>query len=107
MAKKPGTPTSTPAKPKEAITLEDIMISLQKSFSRVSYKTAQAQRKNEGAGALAIISGPVEFQVTLKVRPGEDETILYDEKGSVELSLKGEVTPDIRLVSNDEADDAS
>ena len=72
--------------------LEDVLVNLQKTFSRVSNRTAQVV----GEDAAAIIIGPVAFSINLRVSPNGDYLLVSDQ-GTIELSLEGKVEPDVRF----------
>ncbi|MEM6334457.1 MAG: hypothetical protein AAF823_14065 [Planctomycetota bacterium] len=74
--------------------LDDMLVALQMSFSRVSHRT-QAQKDRDQEAALAMITGPVAFNMTLNVRPDGD-LLVYDEKGGMQMTVSGTITPDIR-----------
>lgn len=72
--------------------LEDVLISLQKSFSRLSARTGEVGSGN----AAACIQGTVHFVIKLRVQPTGDFLKVASD-GEIELSLEGKVEPDVRL----------
>lgn len=86
------------------ITLEDVINSLQKSFSRVSSDS----EKVSSSEALALIVGQVEFDIQVKLSPGpssdkhKSDRLFVDSNGSIDLGLKGIIDTDIREESNTE-----
>ncbi len=72
--------------------VEDILESLQKSFSRLSCRSASAI----GDNAAALITGPVGFSIKLRVSPNRDYLQVTPD-GSIELSLEGKVDLDVRV----------
>lgn len=89
--------------PSQKVTLEDIVICLQKSFSRVSAISAQIPKEQSRAR----IVGNVNFTIRLNLEPGEDDHLMFDKQGSVELQLIGQIDTDIRPVRMDEESDLS
>ena len=88
---------------KNPLGLEDVLIALQKSFSRVSYQTERARRKGgkESENALALVTGPVTFTMQFPASPSGDR-LAYDTKGELKLSLSGTIQPDIRITASEE-----
>ena len=83
------------AQPEESreskLSLDDVVIALQKTFSRVSARSAAIPSEQ----ALALVTGQVDFTLSLKLDPQEDYLQL-NPKGSVELNLSGSIDTDIR-----------
>jgi len=83
------------AQPEESqekkLTLDDVVIALQKTFSRVSARSASVPSDQ----ARALVTGQVNFAFSLKVDPQED-FLHPTPKGSVELNLSGTIDTDIR-----------
>lgn len=77
--------------------LDDVLTALQKTFSRLSRDAAKVP---EGQ-ALALIDGPINFE--LKLRTDVDgDVLIQSSDGAIELSLEGTLTTDIRNVSEDD-----
>lgn len=91
------TPTAVEAKP--APTLDDVLIALQKAFSRVSAKS----RSVEPGDACAMIVGKVNFDLSIRLRPDGD-TLRHDPEGDLALSLHGVIHQDVRAEHRDEAE---
>ncbi len=75
---------------KKDIALEDVMLALQKSFSRVNRDTAQVDDDE----ARAMIIGEIEFQMVISVSPvdnGETSWLKSDPEGGINLSLNGKI----------------
>ena len=94
-AKSKAGPTTTNDKP---LTLDDVVIALQKTFSRVSARTGQVPEQD----AQATITGRVDFELGVKVNPDSNHALLPDPQGSIELKLKGGLDTDVRYESDDE-----
>lgn len=84
---------SPPISDGEGPYLEDILIGLQKSFSRVSASSADVPDTD----ARALIVGEVKFEIGLKVSKTADDKLLQEEKGPIELKLAGTLQNDIRV----------
>jgi hypothetical protein len=84
-----GTATGEP----EGVGVEDIVIALQKSFSRVSTRTAKVSTQ----AARALVVGRVNFELGLRVEPEADNRLLHSPSGSIELKLTGQINTDIRV----------
>ncbi len=80
----------------DAISLDDLLINIQKSLSRVSLRSAAIPESQ----AKSIIYGDVDFSIELKVE-GEGDKLLVKKDGSVNLSMSGKISTDIR---NDEVE---
>ena len=92
-------PAPTPAKEPEpaAPNLDDALVALQKTFSRVSARSAGLPRTN----ALALIAGEVAFDLKLRVNLVKD-TLCLDPSGALKLNLNGTIDTDIRIQDEDE-----
>ena len=96
------TPRNTaPAAPaqNENPALEDILVALQKSFSRLSYRTAQAPEES----ARALIVGKVNFEIALNAEPDGDQ-MRYAKAGSMNIKLQGQISTDIRVAEGEKGD---
>lgn len=82
----------------QPIALEDVIVALQKSFSRVSTTSALVPPEH----ARALVVGQVGFELTLRVEPENDNRLLYNSVGPMELKLTGQINTDIRSESLDE-----
>jgi hypothetical protein len=108
--------------PGKDVLLEDVLLALQKTFSRVSAHTSTRVTEGNKDKALALIVGDVDFQMTLHVeplppepgsikraqaegseRPRFDRLRYQPEGGGIELVLKGRVSTDIRIKHQDAA----
>jgi hypothetical protein len=74
-------------------TLDDVLVALQKSFSRVSTKSADVPPDQ----ARAMVSGQVSFEMSLTVNLEEDY-LHPNTKGAIGLKLSGNIDTDIRTV---------
>jgi hypothetical protein len=92
MKKAKASSASSPA-PESASTLDDVLISLQKSFSRVSARSSEVAPEN----ARSLIVGNVNFELTLRLSPDKD-TLLHKPEGELQLKLSGVIQQDIRAV---------
>lgn len=99
--------TKSPAAPASAdassgkLALEDVLIALQKSFSRVS----NSSRDVPPEAARALISGPVSFELSIRLTPTMDR-LLHKTDGDLQLKLNGTLRPDIRVRHPDERKEA-
>jgi hypothetical protein len=88
--------TNAPASPEKKaskLTLDDVIVGLQKSFSRVSARSASVDPQN----ARALVTGQITFEMSLKADPIEDK--LYPKAdGNIELKLSGTIDSDVRPV---------
>jgi hypothetical protein len=87
---------STTGKTEEGKTdtsLADVLIALQKSFSRVSAKSKDVPPES----ARAMIVGNVEFELSIRLEPAEDN-LFRKPDGDLQLTLKGVIQQDIRAV---------
>ena len=73
--------------------LDEAIVALQKSFSRVSAKSAEISQEK----ARAMVTGQVTFEMSLKVQP-EKDYLYIDSNGTVDLRLSGMIDTDIRTV---------
>jgi hypothetical protein len=88
----------------EDVMLTDILLALQKTFSRVSGITAERNTANFKGQPLALIVGDVAFDITLNVAPGavsagraNSDSLRYCADGTgMVLRLQGRVATDIR-----------
>lgn len=92
----PAKPAAVPPADEPTPALEDILVALQKSFSRLSYRTAQAPED----AARALIVGKVDFEIVLNAEPRGDQ-LRYEKTGSMNLRLKGQISTDIRVVDGE------
>src|SRR5687768_7280853 len=81
----------TPATPRPS--LDEALVALQKSFSRVSTATEDVPEEQ----ARALIVGTVNFEMTTRVTLEGDRYYL-DGAGATELRLSGTIEPDIRII---------
>ena len=97
-AKKTGASKKGAEKAKGSqLTLEDVIVALQKSFSRVSAKSADVPPEN----ARAMVAGQVNFEMALKVDTDADY-LCVTPKGTIDLKISGVVDTDIRNVGEEE-----
>jgi len=82
--------------------LDDVLIALQKSLSRVSNLTSKVPESQ----ARAMISGSVAFSIELQVNSRND-TLVLNRDGDIKISMSGQITPDIRSVSEDDKEGSS
>lgn len=87
MSNSNGSQSKKPDQP----SLDDVLVALQKSFSRVSTRTADVDPEM----ARAMISGQVAFNISLKAEL-EGDYLLPNDKGSLDLNLSGTLETDIR-----------
>jgi|GEM_PF-2940492 len=80
-------------KPDKNINLEDVLISLQKSFSRVS----QVSRDVPSECSRALIFGNVNFELTIRLEPKND-FLVHRTDGDIQLKLNGVILQDIQEV---------
>ena len=73
----PSPPQNAPAALPGPTLLEDVLIALQKTFSRLSSTTAARESEEFRDKARALIVGEVEFEITLNIEP----TLVPDSKG--------------------------
>ncbi|MFA4987382.1 MAG: hypothetical protein WC712_12415 [Candidatus Brocadiia bacterium] len=91
----------TAASAKDLGYLEDVVKSLQKSFSRVSRDTAVVSE----SAARARVVGRVRFTMGLTVTP-EGDRLRVDPAGIITLSIEGEIEPNVRYKTGDTSDRA-
>ncbi len=77
----------------DKIYLENLMISLQKTFSRVNQATAENLEARPETPT-ARITGDINFSISTKAIP-EDGKMLIDKEGHVDLSFSGVIDLDI------------
>ncbi|MEM6259539.1 MAG: hypothetical protein AAF711_05560 [Planctomycetota bacterium] len=75
--------------------LEDIVLALQKSFSRVSRESGSFQSDHPDE-AVAFVEGPIKFAITMKLSPDGNDRLTYNEQGGLETTIEGVINPDIR-----------
>lgn len=80
--------------------VDQLLIALQKTFSRVSRDSAGLAKDD----ARALIAGPVEFELMLGCSLTGDRLHVC-EGGGMPLRLKGRVLPDLGIEVANEADD--
>lgn len=76
------------------LSLDDLLVNIQKSLSRVSSRSATVPENQ----ARSIIYGDVDFSIELKIE-GEGDKLFVKKDGSVKLSMSGKISADVR---NDE-----
>ena len=76
------------------ISLDDLLVNIQKSLSRVSSRSSTIPEDQ----ARSIIYGDIDFSIELKI-DGEGDKLFVSKDGSVNLSMSGKISADIR---NDE-----
>lgn len=77
-------------------TLDQILIALQKSFSRLNDNT-DVELMSTDMKALARINNNIKFDITLNVIP-EDDKLVYADKpgeGTIKVNISGDINPDI------------
>jgi len=101
--------SAQPADQSEA-RLEDLLVAVQKSFSRLSNNTGQVPPEQ----ARALIVGAVEFELSSTFdligahsggTPKPPDVLVHKSNGSITLSLKGTVEVDVRLRESPGEDD--
>ncbi len=95
MAKKYTTKKKSSETAEDEVTLDDVMVELQKSFSRVSAKSRNVPSED----ARALIVGEVDFEISLPIEP-EKERILQKKESPISLTLRGTINTDIRASEN-------
>lgn len=80
------------SKPETGTNLEDILVALQKTFSRVS--TISSAVPEEQARALLI--GRVHFDLALRADVSGSDRLVQSSNGALEIKLAGEIDTDIR-----------
>jgi hypothetical protein len=86
---------AAPGKKAAKLTLDDVIVGLQKSFSRVSARSASVDPQN----ARALVTGQIAFEMTLKADP-EDDKLYPKADGKIELKLSGTIDSDVRAVKD-------
>ncbi|HEX6746538.1 MAG TPA: hypothetical protein VF092_04525 [Longimicrobium sp.] len=76
-------------------TLDDVLVALQKSFSRVSARSADLPAD----AARALVVGKVNFDIGLKTNIIADRLVV-NAGGAIELKLSGTIQQDIREVAS-------
>lgn len=91
---KAGT-SGTPSPPAggEGAALEQVVLALQKTFSRVSAHTARVS----GHRARAMVTGKVGFSMRLGVAMHEDDRLVATPGGPIALELSGTLETDVRV----------
>lgn len=107
-------PTDGVTRSSEEPSLEDLVIALQKSFSRVGAKTQDAAEQLGDAASIARIAGPVQYSMTVSLSPHteidietseREHTLRHAREGSINLRLDGELTLDVRVEEAPSAED--
>ncbi len=75
--------------------LDDVIITLQKTFSRISEKSAKVPEEH----ARALVTGIVNFEISTTVNPDGDRLVVT-KSGDIEITLKGQIETDIRETSD-------
>lgn len=87
--------TTAPLSPK-AVTVDDVLVALQKTFSRVSARSASV-----GAGAArALVTGNVQFDISIPVAFDGDSQLIVAPAGGQPLRLNGQIATDVRVVAH-------
>ncbi len=73
--------------------LDDVIINLQKTFSRISEKSATVPEHR----ARALVTGIVNFEISTRIN-SEDDKLVISKTGDIQLSLKGTLETDIEDV---------
>jgi hypothetical protein len=81
--------------------LDEVIIALQKAFSRVSDKSSAVPDSR------ALVMGPVSFQMKLRVEAEAPDQLVHSKTGSIELNLDGKIEPDIRIQEEDPSKDTN
>jgi len=90
----------------EAPFLEEVLVALQKSFSRVNNQSAEVPEHQ----ARALMVGDVDFQLSLNVDPYRDaehataDRLLVKSGGGISLTLSGRIDTDIRVAGDQDED---
>ena len=86
--------TKTVADDQTLQSLDDLIITLQKTFSRVSEKSAKIPEEQ----ARALVTGIINFEISTTVKPEQDR-LMVTKSGEIKLTLKGTLETDIREIS--------
>ncbi len=83
----------------QPIFLEDVILALQKSFSRVANITNE-YRESLPADAVSMIVSSVDFEISLNAVPVHSEDIthrfIYLPDGPIKMTFKGKIDPDFK-----------
>jgi hypothetical protein len=71
------------------LTLDEVLISLQKSFSRVTDNST----RNEGTTALMV--GNINFELEVRLT-AENDKLFYDKDGDMALRVSGQIDSDLK-----------
>jgi hypothetical protein len=95
-----ATKKKAPAKAPDADdpTVDQFLVALQKTFSRVSRDSAEIPEGD----ARALIMGPVEFEVSVPCALDGDRLMLMSTGGTA-LRLKGTISPDLGVELDEES----
>ncbi|MDI6402416.1 hypothetical protein QLX67_10455 [Balneolaceae bacterium ANBcel3] len=77
----------------EKQSLENLLITLQKSISRVMDQSAKNHKEQDRRTALIV--GDVDFELKMKLSNEKDRFFL-DKNGEIELNLHGKIDPDLK-----------
>ena len=99
-ASTPGGDGQEPAE--QDLTLDELLVSVQKAFSRLS--RASARVGNDKARAL--ITGDVEFDISFNA-DAEGAYIYPQKDGFVKIALRGKIETDIRMIDDEDGADAA
>jgi hypothetical protein len=86
----------------ETQSLENVVISLQKTFSRVSASSSKLPPEN----ARSLILGNVNFEMAVPLDASQDR-LFYSPTGKVSLKLTGTIQQDVRPIPRQAADPKS
>jgi len=89
--------------PAQSNTLDNLLIALQKTLSRVN-------RASSGVGAKqarSLIVGDVDFNLTCKCDLANDDKLVLNDVGNIALNLSGHINTDIGVVRLEEESDAT
>lgn len=78
------------------LTLEAVLIALQKTFSRVSAQSAEVPEEQ----ARALVTGPVQFSFSLKLDP-QGDSLHLSPRGNIEMNLSGTIDTDVRITDEE------
>src|SRR5690349_12052869 len=95
----PGSEATKPADAGQSQSLENVLISLQKTFSRVSASSSKLPPEN----ARSLILGNVNFEMSVPLDVGADK-LYYSSAGKVSLKLTGTIQQDVRPVPRNPID---